>query len=382
MKILLIVMGILSLFSSCSGKKEKEREKEELYSWYPSESAPYLYPTTIHVGYFGMPDKSTVYIPSKSVVGNSWGLGQSLHIVGEEYKPLPEAIEIVWLSFTENKFYFVSEWLPKDKLKSLFDTVWMNVQNSEQRYDGLVVGMAPYGMIQIWAVGDGRVTEVCCLHGPEVTVPMSEFRPQAIIGQDEYVQSTIEDEPKIYENLKKNGLPDSLLFENYRKRFNYHIVPQIEMEDVDLTNIAIRYFNGEYDEVLWERLKENSYSVQASPRRVDVYWKAGTDEYLARFRFDEEMILPAFEKVFGSDYPQKDDVAVAELYEKLYGEGKLPKGDLNIQIDSGGKPTGVSLKTEKGEVNVPTGKMQVIAYKNNESFYVSSNYDKRDWWYD
>ena len=110
--------------------------------------APYLYPTTIHVGYFGMPDKSTVYIPSKSLVGNVWGGGQSLHVVGEEYKPLPEAIEIVWLSFTENKFYFVSDWLPKKRLQSLFDMVWMNVRGIEQRYDKLVVGMAPYGMIK------------------------------------------------------------------------------------------------------------------------------------------------------------------------------------------------------------------------------------------
>ena len=43
MKILFIVMGILSLFSSCSGKKEKQQEKEKLYPWRPSESAPYLY---------------------------------------------------------------------------------------------------------------------------------------------------------------------------------------------------------------------------------------------------------------------------------------------------------------------------------------------------
>ena len=63
--------------------------------------------------------------------------------------------------------------------------------------------------------------------------------PSSIISQDEYVKSTIEDEPRVYENLKKNGLPDSLLFENYRKRFNYHIVPEIEMEDVDLTQIAV-----------------------------------------------------------------------------------------------------------------------------------------------
>ena len=380
MKILIIVMGILSLFSSCSGKKEKREEKEGLYKWRPSESAPYLYPTTIHIGYFGMPDKSTIYIPSKSMVGNVWGVGQSLHIVGEEYKPLPEAIEIVWLSFTENKFYFVSEWLPKEKLKFLFDEVWINYQGHECRYDALVVGMAPYGMIQIWAVGDGRRTEVCCLHGPEVPVEMSEFVPQAIISKDEYVQRALKSEPRVYENLKKNGLPDSLLYENYRKRFDYHIVPQIEMGNVDLKSIAITYFNGEYDNILWERLEENSYSMQARPRKIDVDWNVGEDGYFARILFDEQVILSLFEKAFGSDYPQRNDFDIAELYEQLYGEGKLPKGDLIIHIDSVGKPTGVSLKTDKGELKIPADKIQVVAFKNDKFFHKSSNYVDSDWW--
>lgn len=380
MKILFIVMGILSLFSSCSGKKEKQQEKEKLYSWYPSESAPYLYPTTIHVGYFGMPDKSTVYIPSKSLVGNVWGVGQSLHVVGEEYKPLPEAIEIVWLSFTENKFYFVSDWLPKERLQSLFDTVWMNGRKIEQRYDGLVVGMAPYGMIQIWAAGDGRVTEVCCLHGPEVPVEMSEFVPQAIISKDEYVQRALKSEPKVYENLKKNGLPDSLLFENYRKRFNYHIVPEIEMKDVDLTGIAVHYFNGEYDVILWERLKENLYSLQARPRNIYISWIAGKDQYEVRFLLDEKTVLPAFEKVFGEDYPQNDNIYNAEIFEEVYGNGKLPKGDLVFHIDNEAKPIGVSLKTDKGELEIPADKVQVLAIKNDKLIYKSSNYVNSDWW--
>ena len=381
MKILFIVMGILSLFSSCSGKNEKQQEKEGLYEWRPSESAPYLYPTTIHVGYFGMPDKSTVYIPSKSVVGNSWGLGQSWHVVGEDYKPLPEAIEIVWLSFTENKFYFVSEWLPKEKLKSLFDEVWINYQGNECRYDALVVGMAPYGMIQIWAAGDARRTEVCCLHGAEVSVPMSEFRPNAVISQDEYVKK-IQKYPRIMENLKNNGLPDSLLYENYRKRFDYHIVPQIEMENVDLKSIVITYFNGEYDNILWERLEENSCSMQARPRKIDVGWNVGEDGYFARILFDEQAILSLFEKAFGSDYPQRDDFDIVELYEQLYGEGKLPKGDLIIHIDSEGKPTGVSIKTNKEELDISTDKIQVVAFKNDKFLWKSSNYDKRDWWLD
>lgn len=165
------------------------------------------------------------------------------------------------------------------------------------------------------------------------------------------------------ENLKKNGLPDSLLFENYRKRFNYHIVPKIEMEGVDLTKIALHYFNGEYDVILWERLEENPYSLQARPRNIYIRWTAGKDQYEVRFVFDERMILSAFEKVFGSDYPQRDDFEVVELYDKLYGEGKLPKGDFTIHISSEGKPTGASLKTEKGEISVPTDKMQILVIK-------------------
>lgn len=255
----------------------------------------------------------------------------------------------------------------------------MNVRKIEQRYDGLVVGMAPYGMIQIWAVGDGRVTEVCCLHGAEVPVKMSEFRPRATMSQDEYVKK-IQRYPRIVENLKKNGLPDSLLFENYRKRFNYHIVPEIEMEDVDLTQIAVHYFNGEYDVILWERLKENLYSLQARPRNIYISWTAGKDQYEVRFVFDEQMILSAFEKVFGSDYPQRDDFDVVELYEKLYGEGKLPKGDFTIHIDNEGNPTGVSLKTGKGEMSVPTDKMQILVIKNDKLIYESSNYNESDWW--
>lgn len=255
----------------------------------------------------------------------------------------------------------------------------MNVRKIEQRYDKLVVGMAPYGMIQIWASGDGRRTEVCCLHGPEVPVKMSDFRPRATMTQDEYVKK-IQKYPRIVENLKKNGLPGSLLFENYRKRFNYHIVPEIEMEDVDLTQIAVHYFNGEYDVILWERLKENPYSLQARPHNIYISWTAGKDQYEVRFIFDEKMILPAFEKVFGEDYPQNDNFYEVDIFEKIYGDDKLPKGDFIIEIDKYGKSFKLTLRTEKGKIDVPTDKIQTLVIKNDELIYKSSNYDERDWW--
>jgi len=58
----------------------------------------------------------------------------------------------------------------------------------------------------------------------------------------------------------------------------------------------------------------------------------------------------------------------------------LPKGDFTIHIGSEGKPTGASLKTEKGEISVPTDKMQILVIKNDNLIYKSSNYNGRDWW--
>lgn len=92
------------------------------------------------------------------------------------------------------------------------------------------------------------------------------------------------------------------------------------------------------------------------------------------------MVLSAFEKVFGEDYPQNDNFYDAEIFEKIYGNGKLPKGDLVFHIDNELKPIGVSLKTDKGGLEIPTDKIQVIAIKNDELIYESSNYVDSDWW--
>ena len=49
-------------------------------------------------------------------------------------------------------------------------------------------------------------------------------------------------------------------------------------------------------------------------------------------------------------------------------------------IDNEGNPTGVSLKTGKGEMSVPTDKMQILVIKNDKLIYESSNYNESDWW--
>lgn len=79
--------------------------------------------------------------------------------------------------------------------------------------------------------------------------------------------------------------------------------------------------------------------------------------------FDEKMVLSAFEKVFGEDYPQNDNFYDAEIFEKIYGNGKLPKVDLVFHIDNELKPIGVSLKQTKENWRYPLTRYRLLLLK-------------------
>ena len=44
-----------------------------------------------------------------------------VHVVGDDFKPLPNKLVITWFSYIENKFYTGEFDLPYDKIKQLFD---------------------------------------------------------------------------------------------------------------------------------------------------------------------------------------------------------------------------------------------------------------------
>ena len=70
-------------------------------------------------GEFRWAGGGSLYIPSATLHGG-WGRAVSLHVVGDELKPLPDSVEVLFFSFLENKFYQGRFALPRDSIARLF----------------------------------------------------------------------------------------------------------------------------------------------------------------------------------------------------------------------------------------------------------------------
>jgi len=92
-----------------------------LYEWLPTESAPIAFPMEIIEGTLFYPGSGSIYIPDRRPFANGWGRTGSMHLVGDDAKPVPERLELTWFSYAEDKFYSGRFELNHARLDSLFD---------------------------------------------------------------------------------------------------------------------------------------------------------------------------------------------------------------------------------------------------------------------
>jgi len=76
----------------------------------------------------------------------------STHVVGEDFKALPDRLDIRFFSYAENKMYYGSFDLPYEKILTIFKTgVEADKETSTFRY--LIADIAPSGTVAVWASG-------------------------------------------------------------------------------------------------------------------------------------------------------------------------------------------------------------------------------------
>lgn len=94
----LLIILILSLVG-CGNMFTKNKTK---FHWLATESAPKNYPMRIIGGtFYYHNEKGGLYIPTAASIGYFWGSGESTHVVGEDFKALPDRLDIRFFSFTE-----------------------------------------------------------------------------------------------------------------------------------------------------------------------------------------------------------------------------------------------------------------------------------------
>jgi len=342
----IISILIISLFglsiSSCQNKVQKKKTKTmKKFEWLPTECAPEIYPIEIYKGILSSEDGSIVRIPSGGrTVKNGWGKIGSTYLVGEDFKSVPNQLDISWLSYTENKFYKGRFELPSEKMNSLFEKGYINRLGKQETYSEIIVGMAPGGIVSVWMLGSGFSVEIEHYQAKEVNISMEDFNPDGIQDQDLYIKGNLDElSEERKEQLKKVGIKYDI-WKKYRKRYSWK--PRYIFSNESKSNdILIDFYNGEHLFVLTNNEIFDDYYEFAIPKYIRFYWEdKNKNKFGSKIYFNEAEIFTIFNTIFN--------------------ENETEHAELIIKIDKYNSNFNIYLKSQQNSIEIKKTKIKIF----------------------
>ena len=289
------------------------------FKWSASSSAPDGFPMKIisaNLNYTGGGE----YVGASARTDSGWGQPDSGS--GGGTQPVPQILDILFFSYTENQFYRGTFDLPHEKILKLMQEGYYNPKGraGHVTYNEFVVGVAPGGVVTIWARGISRQTEVFYHKAIKVNLPWDTLIKATHITREQFVRKVIEDSlknnPAALAALQKNGPPFGL-WDRYRKRYSWQPV-FINLDLRDKRIQLVSYFNGEHDYLDYPLDAATAAAARAVPERVDFIWlpPGATKGRLIELYFNEPEILNAFEKLGNQNQPLKLEFRVTLVNNK------------------------------------------------------------------
>ena len=290
------------------------------FHWLAQESAPREYPMRVIDGTFYYHNHNHgLYVPTAAKIGYLWGHGESVHVVGDDFKTLPDRIDIRFYSFWENKLYHGSFDLPYEKIMALFkEGVARDKEFPTFRY--IVVGMAPGGAVAVW-VGGKETREVFFGQAEPYEADMRNPMGSPISNRQEYAESYLQDLPAdMYERIKREGVPFGI-WAKYRTTYPWSFSSSPNRQ---LGAFGVSFFNGESYRI--DTPLKNNFSAKPVPSGISftTIFPNETKKYVYGINFD---------------YKETD-----EVMQKLSNEGQeitvivnptLPKTSSTISLTNG-----------------------------------------------
>lgn len=276
---------------------------EKKYEWSADICAPREYPIEVYTGAVG----GYFFSQMGGFSNGGWGSGNGDSNIKA---PLPDRLDMTWLSYVDNKFY-TGEWeLPKEKIKQLFDEGYYcrpGLGKEKESYSIIKVGFAPKGMVVVWVMGAGQQVEVARFQAHETTIdPKLITEEEKYMFRENYSQDRLTNDFVISKELRahitKFGYPVPEVYETYREKYMWKskvILP----EGCKINSLYIKMCNGEnvdpYDKPL-------EMKNRAIPFIFQIYWstKIGKKEqkFVSRIAFTHDQDYWAkFLKADGSD---------------------------------------------------------------------------------
>lgn len=333
-----------------------------------SGNAPDLYPVETFFAILQLADGTRLEVPYEYPLKGEWGDMLSFEFTEPVLFNIPIAIDAIYLSIIEEKFYSI-------QTQFLSDAVQLYRNEEKSAVDiNIVVGFAPYGFIVIWQRSIEKSAIIVTLRGKKINVSLDDFNPHgAEKSISEICKKYIEKNKDVEINLQQNGLPPRDLFDNYMKQFTYRYQVIFEQWSEDEEK-WMKYDEGK-DEVIpeFEYIEESlfdgthdklhdgglmKYHEAGKPKKLSLKWRIKKSVFSAFFWFEDE--------------------ESCTIFNKFYGQHADTKTDFIIHTDPINKKYELSLYRYglKEPVIIPESAYQLIVFKSGFENYRSDNYNQ------
>lgn len=283
--IIIIVITVLTIIMNSVIEKK--------YEWSAVVSAPREYPIEVYTGAAG--DYFFSQMGGFSNVG--WGGGGIDNTIEA---PLPDRLDMTWLSYVDNKFY-TGEWeLPTEKIQQLFDQGYYSGPREPgddgEIYNNIQIGLAPKGMVVVWVCGSGssKQVEVARFQAHETTInPKLLTEDEKYMFRENYSKDRLENDfvisKDLREQLRLHGFPPPEIYEGYREKYLWK--PKVILpEGCRINSLSIKMCNGEMENPFDRPIEQKRRAI---PYVFQIFWYVGTgknqQEFVSRIAFTNDV---------------------------------------------------------------------------------------------
>ena len=325
MKKILLFLLLTLQFASCQNHNSNNKNiNEPQYDWGVAVNTPIGYPIRFYAAMVGgMPISGEFYTEKEEP---DWGnaYGYESHSMGY----LPASVDMVWLSYKEDCFYRLKTAIDYEKIAKLFREGYEErLPNGEVKhttYNTIVVGIAPGGVVVLWA-GNAyfKITEIGRYQAEKIDLkePPGLDSHQRLIFSKEDREETLNSDlaiPKAVREANKNKPIPFGLWDSYRDH-QYQWYPTFEIPNGRIGDVDYQYWNGEADTFFFTDFvalegqkdvfapQELYHDIRKLPLYKEIRFTYKAEDgikYGVGLQFDWEDILATYKKVFG-EHPEE-----------------------------------------------------------------------------
>jgi len=312
----------------------------EKFYWEENINSPLGYPIEVYKGGLEAEDGSYVSLSLGPDAGN-WGeLGSGMSS-GE--KPVPNRLNVTWISYAENVFYDIDTEIDHDKMVKLFKEGYEENNKKwgrrKENYRTIIVGFAPGGVAVIWLAGAAKQVEIGRYQASKIKISQEEISKlddhDKLLFDEANVKRIMSKESFVPLEVQKANQNKPIpfgLWDTYRKTYDWKIDFVVD-NGGKVADFSYMLFNGERDEIFPENLPEKSVAKRAIPKQLSLGWHDQAGQlYGGSLDFNEKEIFNAFASIYESDPNAKATLVLTVNKTNTYVTVALKTDDKTIPL--------------------------------------------------